>query len=407
MNFGARNLRGRIEAEGRRGDGRRVLFAALLAVVGLTASVAISSNSRAAAVSGKNIMDEAAKTAAAQLKALGARRSIDWEAGVMYAGFVEFSDASGDGAYGEDVERLGERLRWQLMYTPKSPFHADHFCMAQAFLDIYARTHDPAIQAGVKLRVDPLVDHLKATANDPADLTWSWCDTLFMAPPVLARMSALTGDRKYIDAMDGEFWKAATILYSRRYRLFYRDKSYFDKRAGNGKPVFWARGNGWVEAGLARVLMYMPEDYRDRAKYVALYREFSHSLAGLQGADGFWRSSLLDADQFPGPEASGTALMCSGMAWGINSGLLEKGEYLPVVRRAWLGLLAARRKDDQLGWVQRPAAAPGEATAEGTQLYGTGAFLLSAVEVGKLAPVDLSPANGAGASGAAATRPAS
>jgi len=73
------------------------------------------------------------------------------------------------------------------------------------------------------------------------------------------------------------------------------------------------------------------------------------------------------------------------MAWGINHGLLPRKQYLPVVERAWNGLAHSVHLDGKLGWVQEPDKQPGLVTAEDTQEYGVGAFLLAGSEVAGLA----------------------
>ena len=110
-------------------------------------------------------------------------------------------------------------------------------------------------------------------------------------------------------------------------------------------------------------------------------------LASLQQADGTWYPSLLDAAQYPDPETSGTALDCFAFAWGINNGLLDRATYLPILEKAWSALLAARRPDGLLGYVQGVSDRPKPVTADGTQLYATGAFLMDVCELADLAPL--------------------
>ena len=71
----------------------------------------------------------------------------------------------------------------------------------------------------------------------------------------------------------------------------------------------------------------------------------------------------------------------------MNNGLLDRTTYLPVVSKAWAALLAARRPDGLLGYVQGVAACPKKVKMDGTQLYATGAFLMCATELSKLAPI--------------------
>ncbi len=109
------------------------------------------------------------------------------------------------------------------------------------------------------------------------------------------------------------------------------------------------------------------------------------SLAKLQGADGFWRSSLLDADQFPTPETTGTACYTYALAWGVNNGVLPAATYTPVVLSAWAGLSSvALQSDGVVGWCQPEAGSPGPATVNSTSDFCVGQFLLAGSEVLKL-----------------------
>ena len=78
---------------------------------------------------------------------------------------------------------------------------------------------------------------------------WSWCDALFMAPPVYAAMAKITSNDAYLSYMHMRYKQTFDSLYDQKERLFYRDSSYFNKKEANGEKVFWGRGNGWVVAG--------------------------------------------------------------------------------------------------------------------------------------------------------------
>ena len=51
--------------------------------------------------------------------------------------------------------------------------------------------------------------------------------------------------------------------------------------------------------------------------------------------------------------------------------------------RGWNALAVAVQSDGKLGWVQQIGYAPDHVEADNTQLYGVGAFLLAASEVGR------------------------
>ena len=166
---------------------------------------------------------------------------------------------------------------------------------------------------------------------------WWWCDALFMAPPVLARLGTITGERKYLDYMDREWWITSNLLYDKKAHLFFRDASFLNKHEANGGGLFWSRGNGWVMAGLARVLEEMPADYPTRGKYVTQMQEMAAEIASLQGSDGLWRPGLLDAKAYPLPEDSGSAFFVYALAWGVNHGTLDRRRYRLSSKRAGPG----------------------------------------------------------------------
>ncbi len=213
-----------------------------------------------------------------------------------------------------------------------------------------------------------------------------------MAPPVFAKLSAITGNMKYLDVMDQMWDDTTTLLYDTEEHLYYRDTRFkvnpdgSGPREKNGEKIFWSRGNGWVMGGIVRVLEHMPADYPQRLKYVKLFKDMAARLASIQGSDGLWRSSLLDPDSYPNPETSGTAFFCYSLAWGINNGILDQDRYLPVVTKAWRGLVGSVHESGKLGWVQAIGHKPESVTSESTEVYAVGAFLLAGSEVIKLKP---------------------
>ena len=369
----------------------RITMAAL-ALTATTTGVKSQVPSVAKKQTAEIITAEMEQMADAQRAALKGKMPVTWEAAAYYRGVAALAHISTNPEYMDELTAMGTKAAWTPNLPKKNPFFADYYAIGLPFLDASAIKHDPSYIAPLKADLDALVDHL----NDPAAATakrptWWWCDALFMAPPVMARMSAVTGDRKYLDAMDKEYWRTAGLLYDSEEHLFFRDSTYLKKTEPNGKKMIWSRGEGWVFAGLASILNDMPKDSPTRDKYVNLFKDTAATLAPLQGADGLWRAALLDPQAFSGPEVSGTALDCSAFAWGINAGLLDKATYMPVVTKAWAGMLAARRPDGLLGFVQPVGGQPALARPEATQLYGTGAFLLSGAELVKLAPFDIVP----------------
>jgi rhamnogalacturonyl hydrolase YesR len=299
-----------------------------------------------------------------------------WARAALYAGVMAAYRSTGDKKYLEQAMRWSEGRGWKLGERPR---HADDQAPGQTYLELYMLRKDPAMLADTKATLDEMIRSPRPGRED-----WWWCDALFMSPPVLARLHAATGDRKYLDFLDSMWWDTTDFLFDPEAKLYYRDASFKGKPNANGKKVFWSRGNGWVMAGTVRVLQYLPKRDRRRARYVELLRAMAASVGRVQGADGLWRPSLLDPSESPAPETSGTGFFCYALAWGINQGHLDRRTYLPVVRKAWRGLSGSVRADGKLGWVQQIGASPAKVSAEDNQEYGSGAFLLAGSEMYKL-----------------------
>jgi len=321
-----------------------------------------------------------------QLTNPGTYPPLDWTNGALYAGMSAWGALSPDPKYLEALREIGEANRWAL---GKRVYHADDHCVGQTYLALYAKYRDPAMIAPLRERFDYILAHPSSgtlhTGEQKNMDRWWWCDALFMGPPVWTRLSAATGDGRYIDFMNREFWATHDYLYSPEEHLFFRDDTYFLQSEANGKKVFWSRGNGWVFGGIACVLQFMPAKYPDRPRYEKLFKEMAEKIVAIQPKDGLWRPSLLDPGSYPEPETSGSGFYCYGLAWGINNGLLPRGKYLPAVRKAWAGLIRSVHPDGMLGWVQPVGASPKSVSSDLTAVYGVGAFLLAGAEVHKLA----------------------
>jgi rhamnogalacturonyl hydrolase YesR len=313
-----------------------------------------------------------------QLRTAEGRFSTDWTFAALYDGLLAASRATGDPRYHDAVLQFAERTGWKL--GPRFAV-ADDEAVAQSFLELDFEHPGPERVAAMKAEADKLLQR----PDDPNKDLWWWCDALFMAPPALARLAKATGDRRYLDLMDREWWMTSGHLYDPAAHLYSRDAGYLDRHEKNGAKLFWSRGNGWVLGGLARVLPYLPKDYPSRDRYVAQFREMAREIASIQGEDGLWRSGLLDPGAYAQPEVSGSAFFTFALAWGINDGLLDRKTYEPVVTRAWKGLLTHVYADGRLGSIQKIGAAPGELSPGGSYVYGVGAFLLAGSEVDKLA----------------------
>ena len=215
---------------------------------------------------------------------------------------------------------------------------------------------------------------------------WWWADALYMVMPVMTKMYQLTGDKKYLDKLYENLLYSDSIMLDQETGLYFRDGKYVwpNHKSANGKKDFWARGDGWVLAGLAKVLQDMPETYVWQPFFVHKYTRLARAVAKCQQPQGYWTRSMLDPAHAPGPETSGTAFFCYGLLWGVNHGYLQNKEFAPVIQRAWKYLTeTALQRDGRVGYVQPigERAIPGQTVDANSQAnFGVGAFLLAACE---------------------------
>jgi rhamnogalacturonyl hydrolase YesR len=299
-----------------------------------------------------------------------------WIRGAFYTGVMAAYRATGDQKYLDAATHWSEQANWSPVTRKK---RADDQCCGQTYLELYLLNRDPARITPTRESFDKMMDQTRSGRKE-----WSWCDALYMSPPVLARLGAGTREQKYYDYL-GEMWAdSQAFLLDPKENLFYRDATYFDKKTKNGQKVFWSRGNGWVMGGTVRVLEFLPTKHPARPAFVDLHRKMSARLLQLQQADGLWRPSLLDPEEFPSPETSGTAFFCYAFGWGINHDLLDREQYLPATQKAWAGLVSKVTPEGKLGYVQKVAGAPGPVNPDDTHEYAVGALLLAGEQMLKL-----------------------
>lgn len=314
-----------------------------------------------------------------QLGRLPAEAQYDWTFAALYAGYMAVPDEVSGGKYRQAMKGIAKELHWQP--GPRVE-HADDQAVGQLYLDLYRSDKDGKEIEPMRARLDQEL----ATPDDPSKPLWWWCDALFMAPPVLARMAEVTGEGKYLDFMDREWQSSSNLLYDRSNHLYSRDASYLDKHEKNGEKLFWSRGNGWVMGGIVRVLQALPRNSPLRPKYEALLREMAAEVLTIQGKDGLWRPGLLDASNYPLPELSGSAFITYALAYGVNEKILDRKTYRPAVEKAWAGMLSHVYQDGRLGCIQPVGGAPGVFTETSSYVYGVGAYLMAGSEIYRTAP---------------------
>ena len=331
------------------------------------------------------------------------RPSSLWTRAVYYEGLMELYKVDPQQRYIDYTDRWADFHQW----TPRNGIttcDADDQCCEQTYLDRYMMTRQEKMIVHVK---ENLAHQMKTgndrKANGALYGWWTWIDAIQMAMPVYSKMYRITGEQEYIDhAMRMYTWSRDTLaggLFNTKEGLWWRDADYVPPyKEKDGQNCYWSRGSGWVYAALVKVmedLEAMPKLSKQSKKYYkSLKRDFilmSQGLLSCQREDGFWNPSLMSEANYGGKELTGTALFLYGMSWGMNHGVLKAKQYKPACDRAWNAMVKdAVHQDGFLGWVQGTGKDPsaGQPLAYDKvpdfEDYGTGCFLLGAVEYYRL-----------------------
>ena len=334
-----------------------------------------------------------------------------WDNAAYHTGNMEAYFLTGEPRYLDYSIRWAEHNHWMGATEPdpakwlyknygESQQHVlfgDWQICFQTYIDLYKVAMGKYVPAPKGMKRVPLHDNpnkrilrakevmeyeVYSTAND----YWWWADALYMVMPVMTKMYRLTGDVRYLDKLYENICYCDSIMLDTETGLYFRDGKYVypKHKTEAGLKDFWARGDGWVLAGLAKVLQDMPREYKHHQFFVDKYVRLAHAVAALQQKGGYWTRSMMDPAQAPGPETSGTAFFTYGMLWGVNNGYLSKKTFKPVINKAWRYLTkTAMQADGKIGYVQPigEKAIPGQVVDANSQAnFGVGAFLLAACE---------------------------
>lgn len=312
-----------------------------------------------------------------------------WTRAVYYEGLMALYSIYPHDDYYRYAYDWAEYHNWGLR-NGNTTRNADDQCCGQVYLELYDICPKPEILKNIKSNINMVV-------NTPQVNDWWWIDAIQMAMPIYAKLGCLTNDDKYFNKM----WEMYSYtrnnhggngMYNKSDGLWWRDHDFDPPyKEPNGEDCYWSRGNGWVYAALVRVMNTIPQDEKHYKDYLNDFINMSKALKKCQRKDGFWNVSLHDESNYGGKETSGTSLFVYGMAWGIRKGYLNKGEYMPIVIKAWNSLVKDCVHDNGfLGYVQGTGKEPKSSqpvnydSKPDFEDYGTGCFLLAGSEIYKL-----------------------
>lgn len=223
--------------------------------------------------------------------------------------------------------------------------HVDHNVVGAVPLEIYIQKKGDQRYYDLGMRYADTQWEVPADATPEqkayADKGYSWqtriwIDDMFMITTIQSQAYRATGDRKYIDRAAREMAMYLKEI-QRPNGLFYHSPE---------APFFWARGNGWMAAGMAQLLSILPKDNPDRTTIMEAYKKMMDTLRQNQDPDGMWHQLIDEPASYK--ETSGTAMFTYAMIMGVKHGWLDKKEYGAAARKGWLALVTYINEDDEI-----------------------------------------------------------
>lgn len=252
-----------------------------------------------------------------------------------------------EAALAESVSGSQRVLTMRSIIAPRSLDDSGSMCAAMI------KAHRAKIGGDLRPWIDNYVDYVSNEQFRLADGTLArnrplpnalWLDDLYMSVPCLAQAGRLTGDSRYFD-------DAAKQILQFADRMFVPERGLFMHgwvQDMDPHPVFhWARANGWAIMATVELLEVLPEDHRDRARLLELFRAHARGLAAVQGHAGLWHQLLDRAESYE--ETSASAMFVYALARGINRGWLDPLAYGPATSLGWN---AVAKKVNERGQVE-------------------------------------------------------
>lgn len=315
------------------------------------------------------------------------RPSNIWTRAVYYEGLMGLYSIDPKPEYLKYAVDWGESHKWGFR-SGKETRNADDYCAGQTYIDLYLIDKKPERIADTQHCIDNLI-----ALGEKSDSDWDWIDAIQMGMPVFAKLGMLYNENKYFDKMHSMYMhtrnkEGENGLFNKKDGLWWRDADFDPPYTEpNGEDCYWSRGNGWVYMNLTLVMDITKMNSPYQKQYLKDFKAMSKALSKIQRNDGTWNVSLHDPTNYGGTELTGTAMFVYGMAWGINHGVLSKKKYLPIIEKAWDGMINnCMHENGFLGFVQGTGKQPSagqpvtHTSMPDFEDYGLGAFLLAGKE---------------------------
>lgn len=202
--------------------------------------------------------------------------------------------------------------------------------------------------------------------HKPAYIDQTWCDGMYMGPALLAQIVKYNGNTNNLSKTESD-WDILARQFTISWKQLYNESTgllYHGFTANPGDNAsedwtgitaggttyhsasFWGRANSWYLMALVDVLEVMPKENNNYATLKGYLDKLAVGIANHQDkTTGCWYQ-LLDKDaSFSSNgksnylEASCSSIFTAAYLKAIRLGLLDKGTYEPVAKKAYEGLV--------------------------------------------------------------------
>ncbi len=295
----------------------------------------------------------------------------DWTyfMGVVLSGMMSVADATEEEELRAYVIRNFDFIfdclpyfqeQWEVLQVRRASYYRifrmnmldDCGAIGAALVDAYRQKHDERYLRMIRkianyiTNVQLRLEDGTLSRPDPRYMTL-WADDLYMSVPFLARMGTLTGETRYYDDAARQVTGFLSRLTDPETGLL---KHAWFSDSKTVSVASWGRANGWAIMAQTELLRHLPSNYPMRDSLEQLFRRHLMALCRFQDGAGLWHQVLDHPDSYL--ETSCTAMFCYGLAFAVNTGMIETS-YRDTAHKAWKGIASRVREDGQIEGICR------------------------------------------------------